>query len=452
MKRLKQVATQGSRIEQVLAAAALMNLGESGQDEKLRGLARSEEVEVRKLAVEQARGDGGILLQALSDESSIVRFAAARRLADQGDKRAEPVLREVLDKGGRDALVAFGLLRKLGVSVDGQKALAESLGPAEPPKSAEENEQRLAQIEALGHVPTDVALPVLRQASRDAQPDIRRAAIDALADQYRTGRSSEVLATLRRMLNDSDPGVRARAAAAIASLSRDGAEPGSAADTRPPAEPSAAPQAKPSTGTPAVPAARPDGGSGTVASDAGTSESGATSSKPGSEIGDKGDGETEADKPSSKTSQAELLLRSGLESFSRREFKKSQRQLQKVNALCSRNKKAAADCPLLMAQAGLKLGQIFEAQKEPGEAMSEYQRVVSLGGAGKSDLRSEAERAVSRLSSQLGQVITLQRDKKGKCVQGTIWLPPGSHMVKLGGKIEPIDVQAQGRVQVGSCS
>ena len=139
-------------------------------------------------------------------------------------------------------------------------------------------------------------------------------------------------------------------------------------------------------------------------------------------------------------------------SFVRREFKKAQRQLQKVNALCSRNKKAGADCALLMAQAGLKLGEIHETQKEPGEAMSEYQRVVSLGGGGKSDLRSEAERAVSRLSSQLGQVITLQRDKKGKCVQGTIWLPPGSHMVKLGGRIEPIDVQAQSRVQVGSCS
>lgn len=451
MKRLKEIAAQGSSVEQVLAAATLMNWGESGQDEKLRGMSRSDDVEVRKLVVEQARGDQGILLAALSDQSSIVRFAAARRLAEQGDKRAEPVLREVLEKGGRESLLAYGLLRKLGIAADGQKAMADSLSPTDAPKSAEETEQRLAQIEALGHVPTDVALPALRQASRDAQPAVRRAALDALAEQYRSSRSSDVMATLRRMLSDSDPGVRARAAALVSSLGREGTEP--AAPIAKPAEP---PSKEPAQKTPVDPAgtggsARTEQSGPASAADGGASDGGAAT-KPTTETAEKTPQEPTDEKTSSKPSQAEQLLRSGLESYARRELKKAQRQLQKVNALCSRNKKAASDCPLLMAQAGLKLGQIFEAQKEPGEAMSEYQRVVSLGGAGKSDLRSEAEQAVSRLSSQLGQVITLQRDKKGKCVQGTIWLPPGSHMVKLGGKIEPIDVQAQSRVQVGSCS
>ena len=57
--------------------------------------------------------------------------------------------------------------------------------------------------------------------------------------------------------------------------------------------------------------------------------------------------------------------------------------------------RTVADCALLMTQAGLTLGQIHESQKEPGEAMNEYQRVVALGGAGKADLRSQAERAVA---------------------------------------------------------
>ncbi|MBL9008147.1 MAG: HEAT repeat domain-containing protein, partial [Myxococcales bacterium] len=319
MKRLKVLAAQGSQVEQALAASTLLNLGESGQSEKLRGLSRSDDVEVRKLVVEQARGDEGILQQALSDSASIVRFAAARRLAEQGDKRAEPVLREVLDKGGRDSLIAYGLLRKLGIAVDGQKALAESLGATEAPKSAAESEQRLAQIEALGRVPIDVALPVLRQASRDASPEVRRAAIGALAEQYRSGRSPDVLATLRRMLTDSDAGVRARAAAVVASLSREGSmpldreapatSPEAASPVRQPSPESVGSAAGKTTDAPIPP----------VAIDAGSGEpTAAPSGKPSGDADQKGEADPSDEKASSKASQAEQLLRSGLESFSRR--------------------------------------------------------------------------------------------------------------------------------------
>lgn len=448
--RLKQMSEQGSKVEQVLATGALIGFGDTGQSEKLRGLGRSDDAEIRRLVVEQARGNIDILIGALKDGAALVRFAAARKLAERGDQRAEGVLREVLGQGGRDAVIALGLLRKLGAAVDTQQAAAavptdDALG------ASADLVGRLAQVEALGGLPVAVALPLLRQTSRDPQVELRRASIDALVELYRKERSSDALATLRRLLNDSDAGIRARAAAAIGAVSSGADSPTTATGESPkppqaPGEATSPDKAAGPSGSPRTPVDAGSGPTGTGTADGGAS--GAVSPESAS----KTDAPEATDKPgTAKVSQAEQLLRSGLESFSRRELKKAQRQLEKVNALCSRNKKAAADCPLLMAQAGLTLGQIHEAQREPGEAMNEYQRVVSLGGAGKADLRGEAERAVARLSPLLGQVVTLQRDKKGKCVQGTIWLPPGSHMVKLDGKIEPIEVQAQGRVQVGSC-
>ncbi|HNN90880.1 MAG TPA: HEAT repeat domain-containing protein [Pseudomonadota bacterium] len=446
MKRLMQISDQGSTVEQVLATGALISFGDSGQNEKLRSFQQSGDAEVRRLVVEQARGNLDILVSALKDGAAQVRFAAARRLAERGDRRAESALREALSQGGRDGVIALGLLRKLGVQVGASEVAGATAQPAAQPGGDDLN-GRLSQIESLGQLPGEVALPLLRQASREADVELRRAAIDSLAELYRRERDAGVMATLRRMLSDSDAGVRARAAAAISALGTLPTAPSAAPSeaTPPPKAPDDAvgnvggnrtptnPTTPVDAGT--APGTAVDGGSGAGAPEAGKGEDGETPEKPAT----------------AKVSQAEQLLRSGLESFSKREFKKAQRQLEKVNALCSRNKKAATDCALLMTQAGLTLGQIHESQKEPGEAMNEYQRVVALGGAGKADLRSQAERAVARLSPLLGQVVTLQRDKKGKCVQGTIWLPPGSHMVKLGGKIEPIEVQAQGRVQVGAC-
>ena len=97
-------------------------------------------------------------------------------------------------------------------------------------------------------------------------------------------------------------------------------------------------------------------------------------------------------------------------------------------------KKAATDCAADDASRP-NAGADPREPKEPGEAMNEYQRVVTLGGGGQGRSAQPGRASGGGLSPLLGQVVTLQRDKKGNSVcRGRSGCRQGSHMVKLGGR------------------
>ena len=90
------------------------------------------------------------------------------------------------------------------------------------------------------------------------------------------------------------------------------------------------------------------------------------------------------------------------------------------------------------------------------EAMAEYQTVLrtSTIPRGKAELRSAAQQAVSRLSARLGQVIVRSPGKPGSkkaCEEVTMWMRPGPALIKVGGKLEPIEVRSQAVTHVGLC-
>jgi hypothetical protein len=249
---------------------------------------------------------------------------------------------------------------------------------------------------------------------------------------------------LRRLLLDSDGGVRALAAALLGKRSRQ-AEAGAISDAGVP--------------TPKAPGAAVDSVKAATI-DAGLDpdlrpDLGAAGADAGAPRAAENTDEASETSSSAKLSQPEQLLRSGIESAARHDLRKAQRQLEKASLLCVRNRKAAPSCPSLLSEVALRLGQLHEEQKEFGEAMAEYQRVLGQGGSKavakpSSSTRTAAERGVDRLSPLLGQVM-VARQEKGKCVHASIWLAPGTHMVRLGSKFETIQIRAKEKVAVGSC-
>jgi hypothetical protein len=106
-----------------------------------------------------------------------------------------------------------------------------------------------------------------------------------------------------------------------------------------------------------------------------------------------------------------------------------------------------------MLQVATRLGQIYQSQQRPAEAMTEYQRVLQLsslvkGGGG--ERKSEAQSAIAELSQQLGQLI-IPKTAGGRCQEVSVWMPPGTHIVELAGKSATVSVRAKETVKVGSC-
>jgi HEAT repeat protein len=175
---LLQRADQGEAGEKVVAAAALLRLGDESRRERLKeGLAAADPA-VRQLAVEEARADPGTakaaLLAALKDESDLVRLRAARELAEGGDKEGVAVLREALKKGGEGGLLAYAALSKLGEEAAAPAGLGALLASG---RVAE----RIAVVEAAAQMPEAAALPILRRLLSDPDVAVRSRAGALLA-------------------------------------------------------------------------------------------------------------------------------------------------------------------------------------------------------------------------------------------------------------------------------
>lgn len=455
---VKPLFEQGSASDQVAAAAVLLRAGDKATQDKVRGWRSAEDASMRRLYFARLATEKDELLLGLKDPVLAVRLAAAGRLVDrQGDtvqKEALPVLQEAVRAGGEEAIAAFALLARLG---DRSATL-----PEQALQSATTGD-RLAAIEAMARLPHAQAVPLLLRAARDPEPLVRRLVAEVAADLGEVGvdgkpaASSEIapgVPVLRILVGDSDSVVRARAELLLGRLLQQSS----------PADRQAAiaellqesPSAAKPAGASEPTTVKPTASAGAGAGDAGSPDAGATASDGEATAAADGSDAKEAARP--KPLAAEPFARAGLDAFAAHDLKKAQRLLEKAHALCSRDRKHAAECAVLTYETSYRLGQIYEQQKALPEAMTEYQKLLRTSTAprGKAELRSATQEAVGRLSSRLGQVIVRSQGKPGgkktpACEEVTMWMRPGPALLKVDGKLEPIEVRAQAVTKVGSC-
>ena len=113
---LQEILKRGTPLEQAIASAVLLRLGDRKQIERLKALRSQHDPAIRHLVLDALAGDRDFVAQFLSDSVDAVRLHAARILAVAGDKRAIPVLKAFFAVGGVDGLLAAGLLRRLGIT------------------------------------------------------------------------------------------------------------------------------------------------------------------------------------------------------------------------------------------------------------------------------------------------------------------------------------------------
>ena len=150
-------------------------------------------------------------------------------------------------------------------------------------------------------------------------------------------------------------------------------------------------------------------------------------------------------------SPVERMVSSGQELLKKSELGKAQKQLERAGQLCTRDRRYAVLCTALKPGTAFALGRAYEGQDRPAEAMGEYEKALAAADikGGTTD-RAAVQAAVKRLESQLGQVLVPRRGKGG-CVEDRIWMPPGTHTVKVEGQSTQVKVHAREVVRVGEC-
>ena len=122
-----------------------------------------------------------ILLPMLKDGDSGVRYFAANGLGNQEDPRAAAGLAQLLsDPDRRVRSAAAEALSDLDDMEQAPASVAEALGRA---MGDPDWEFRRAVVEAMAHIPGDQVTPHLLRALKDARPEVRKAAAEALGDR-----------------------------------------------------------------------------------------------------------------------------------------------------------------------------------------------------------------------------------------------------------------------------
>jgi hypothetical protein len=108
-------------------------------------------------------------------------------------------------------------------------------------------------------------------------------------------------------------------------------------------------------------------------------------------------------------------------------------------------------CTAIKPVIAYSLARAYEGQDRPAEAMGEYEKFVNGPEVkGLAEERATAATAVKRLEGQLGQVLVPRQGKDG-CVYDKIWMPPGTHTVKVEGQSTSVTVRARSVAKVGEC-
>ncbi len=391
----KIVTGPGGR-EQALARTTLLKLGDEGQRAEVLGVLKSGDTEARRQVIESMDKDAATLSAALEDGEEQNRFLAARRLAELNDQRAVPTLKQMLaDKpDSPEGILAFALLRRLGVQVDAPQKATELLDSSEPAV-------RAAAVQAAAAQDASTAALVLEKAARDPDKQVRLAAV------AETGRlpEGEARPLLRSLMRDRDPEVRAKATAVYQ-------------------------QQKAAAEKAAEKAAKADS---TAKPDAGAAKTEATPPPTTSK----------SDAPADKTAAQEAiekLVRAGAGAFKDGSYDKARSRLQQANTLCARE--APDACGKFSWELGFYLGRSFEGDARYEQAMSEYQKLKSTRGLSKSQ-RKDLSEAVGRVQNKLA-LVTIFHNKKGKCVPEERWLGPGTHELQIkGSPAQTIELRAR---------
>ncbi|MBL9004779.1 MAG: HEAT repeat domain-containing protein [Myxococcales bacterium] len=493
LRRLLERGDKAPASERLLALGILARLGDRQLAEQILSFKDTPDPEVRRLFIEQLDGAPELWVAALGDASPEVRLTAARKLAERGDSRAVPVLRELLQKGGVAALEAYGLLLRLGAPVPSADELAALFGKVS-------DAERLAAVAALSRLPVDKALALLLVAARDPHSEVRRQAAETASELPMVNGAWAGLPVLRLLLADSDASVRARAQALLDALSAPtdaskdaaGASAAGAGTSLVDAGLAtvlvdAAEVSKPASEEPEPKPAGAESGSEQVADEAsaGLEGEGLLQLKGPDYVQVQLDGKRwqylsskamkmtagthqlvtlagkkEIDIAEKKTTKLEVppspieeAAHSGIEAYNRKDYSKAQKLLERAYSRCERARGLALPCANLTGEITFYLGQAFEDQGRFDEAATMYQQVVDAHVHGRlTDKQlATASSAISQLSKRLGLVI-IQTAEKSRCKEKKIWLPPGQHRIKVGSDRKDVKVRERETVTVGSCA
>ena len=447
LNRLKSLARDGSEQDRVVACGILLQLGDVAQQGKLRAALASRDSLTRKLAIDMSDADQGMFERALTDSDRAVRFAAARRLADQGSRLGVSVLREAVQGGDLDGLTAYGKLKKLGEQVDPPEGLAQLL-------QSTSLQARFDVLDAISELPEDRALALLYIASHDFASVVRRRAAEVAGGFYRHTGSSASLNLIKSMLHDPDVLVRSGVAELLLVL------PKTILPTQPPR---IVPKKAPAAAPPVVAA----GGllrligddSVRIQIDRGAPQ--VLSPKPvpvavgkhrvsyvgGSQVIEVGAGETSV--ITVPTTYAEQLLQDGIDAYQAKRLDRAQDLLERIKLLEQRGSVKRT----LLPDVAYNLGRIYEDNRELPKALQEYSRLQAMAGLRRRpELRAGLDKAMVRLAPRIGHLILSRRDPAGRCTKVNLYLSPGTHSIDLGlGKSELVRAQAGVTTLVDNC-
>lgn len=414
---LGEVVQRNELGEQILARIGLQRLGDDTQRGQLANLYNQADADQRRQIIDREDGDRELWGRALTEESWPLRFVAARRLGEAGDKRAVPVLKEALTKNTSNAGTAYGLLLRLGERVDPPNLLAQ-LSTTVP------EEQRVAVVAGLLLSPLSVSLPLLQKAARDPSLLVRSQVVEIAAELPLVDGKPAGQPILRFLSDDGNAVIRTRAAALLLRLLNV-------------PQNSAALSALPIQKHTHAP---------TVTSDAGTPATASTESVPTTSTP-----QVTAPPEGDKATPVAELARRGRHALDTKDFAAAELLLGKARRLCTRSEKTPG-CAELSFELSVLLGRAHEAQGHTAEAMTEFERAMKLSPkvVGKAAEKSATQSAVLRLVPQLGVVVVPKRTKKA-CELISLWMPPGSHQITIDGKPQTMVVKANQTVRAGIC-
>ncbi|MFO0574412.1 MAG: HEAT repeat domain-containing protein [Polyangia bacterium] len=487
---LKGLLGQRGLQEVVLARTVLLKLGDESQRAALQELGVSQDAAARRAVVRESEGtsDAQPLYAALSDSDPAVRTLAARRLAEAGDRRAEPVLRAALQGGGLDGLWAYGLLRRLGLDASLPPDLGDTLSSAAVGA-------RLGAVEALGRLPAEVAAPILSFLARDPERLVRRLVAETAAELGAASAPQATPATvpagaygagvLRILARDSDAGVRFRAEQLLLRVSA--GQPSTTATPPLPALPSEVklrrplaappPLSAPAAVTAVEPTPAPE-----PPPEATAGEAQLLLSPPGAVYQLDGRGWQLAGRPltvssgahtlrtlggevevtlaagerkplSLQESEIEAQARAGLEAYRKKDVGPALKKMQKAIKACERKRGFEVPCALVEAELYLRTGELHEQAGELTVAIADFAEAQRLAGRARlrDDLVSASTQAFERLRPKMAQV-SYPKIEKGKCRVATLWLERGKQVLSIGGTTEYVTVQGGEKIDKGGCN
>ena len=433
----------GTPEEQLLGSALLLRLGDDSQRQRFTEFLVSADELLRKLAVQRAPAEASLLGRMLKDEVYGVRFAAALRLADIDKFAAEPqqkeslksVLKEGLAKGGADAVAAYGLLQRLGEP--GPK-----LAEVEAQLHSGDARARMDAVQACSRLPTELAVQVLSSAARDPEPLVRRLVVEVTAElPTRTGQMPAGGALLRRLTGDGDIQVRSRAQILLSRILP-------AELTLPVA--SAPSPSRVETPRPVSPVVVDAGG--LDAAKAPSPDLAPAVAPPPlvpEAVPVKEPAEEAAGDDADPVAQMFEKARKALD---KKDTEKARKQLDKATALCVKSRSTSPACAKLAFEGSTTLSGLYEKGGQWGEAMQEYERILSRAAALKLTAEQSAQltQAMERLKPSVGQIIELKKVGK-KCKEVKTWVRTGTHQINVNDEVETVTVGPGEVVKVGAC-